>query len=409
MMKLRTQLNTRMALALLLTIGGIGNVAAQTHQTKYGAAALSVDTGDSNSAFGENALLSNTTGSFNTATGLGALQANTTAIGNTATGVSALFANTTGFYNTAVGANSLLANTTGSVNTSTGFSALASNTTGSDNNAFGSKALYLNTTGVRNTAVGNYALVTSTTGNFNNAVGYGALWHTTTGASNSASGYVALFSNTTGSNNIAVGTYAGYYPTTGSNNIEIGSRGAAADNAVIRIGTQGTQTTTFIAGVSGVVVSGGATIVVNSLGQLGVRPSSRRYKEDIRSMGDSSDRLLKLRPVTFEYKQPDEKGKKPKQYGLIAEEVAQVMPELVVYNQKGQPEAVTYEALAPLLLNELQRERKRAEQQTSDLRQQLVSVNAQLAQLRRQMAQPTGSRELQTGKAEPAGQVTIQQ
>ena len=376
------QLKTPMALALLLTIGGIGNAVAQTNQTKFGAGALSMDTGDSNSAFGQNALLSNTTGSFNTATGLSALQSNST-----------------GSTNTAAGATALFANTTGTGNTSNGYSALFSNTTGNDNNASGVKALYANTTGVRNIAVGNYAMVANTTGFSNDAVGFGALWHNTTGSGNSASGYAALYSNTTGSNNIAVGQYAGYYSTTGSNNIEIGNHGAAADSAVIRIGTPGTQKTASIAGISGVNVTAGATVVVNTLGQLGVRSSSRRYKEDIRSMGDSSERLLKLRPVTFQYKQPDEKGQKPKQYGLIAEEVAQVMPELVVYNQKGQPEAIAYEALAPLLLNELKREHARADARAAGLRgqlaaqaQELALMKSQLAELRRLTAEPTAAR-----------------
>jgi trimeric autotransporter adhesin len=180
---------------------------------------------------------------------------------------------------------------------------------------------------------------------------------------------------------------AGYYRTTGSNNIEIGNKGKAADNAVIRMGTPGTQTATYVAGVSGVNVTGGAQVVVNSLGQLGVVSSSIRYKQDVRTMGDVSDRLLALRPVTFRYKKADENGRKPEQYGLIAEEVAKVMPELVVYNQKGQPETVAYQTLAPLLVNELQREHARAEQVTTELRRQLASVNAQLAELRRVTAQ----------------------
>jgi len=375
------QLKTRMALALLLAMCGVGNALAQTNQTKYGTGALSMDAGDSNSAFGQNALFSNTTGSTNTATGLSALQTSSTGNDNTATGASALFGNTTGNDNTA-----------------NGFSALGSNTTGNDNGAFGVKALYANTTGLRNTAAGNYALVANTSGFSNDAVGFGALWHNTTGSNNTASGYAALYSNTTGSNNIAIGPYAAYYPTTGSGNIHIGNHGTAADNAAIRIGVQGTQKSASIAGISGVNITGGATVVVNTLGQLGVRSSSRRYKEDIRSMGDSSERLLKLRPVTFEYKQPDEKGQKPKQYGLIAEEVAQVMPELVVYNQKGQPEAVAYEALAPMLVNELKREHKRADDRVMDLRRQLAAqaeeladMKSQLAELRRLTVQPAAA------------------
>ncbi len=365
-------LNSRLALALLLSMCGVGNALAQTNETRFGTGALAVDAGDSNSAFGQNAI-TNTSGSFNTAVGLSALQSNSTGNNNTATGANALFANTTGIGNTA-----------------DGYYALWSNTTGNDNSASGVKALYANTTGIRNTALGNYALVANTTGFSNDAAGFGALWHNTTGSNNTAAGYAALYSNTTGSNNIAVGPYAAYYPTTGSGNIHIGNHGTPTDNAVIRIGVQGTQTSTAIAGISGVNVTGGATVVVNTLGQLGVRSSSRRYKEDIRSMGEQSERLLKLRPVTFEYKQPDEKGQKPKQYGLIAEEVEKVMPELVVYNKKGQPEAVAYEALAPLLLNELKREHARSDERVTGLRKELAAQAEEIAVMKSQLAELHG-------------------
>jgi hypothetical protein len=205
-----------------------------------------------------------------------------------------------------------------------------------------------------------------------------------------------------------VGPFAGYNLTTGSNNIDIGSRGVAAETGVIRLGTQGTQHAAYMAGVSGVNVTGGATVVVNSSGQLGVMSSSRRYKEDIRSMGDVSDRLLALRPVTFRYKQADENGQKPEQYGLIAEEVAKVMPELVVYNQKGQPETVAYQTLAPLLLNELQREHARAQQQANELRdtrEQLANVQSELVELRRVTTQLAATRGRATGEAHPESAV----
>jgi hypothetical protein len=210
-------------------------------------------------------------------------------------------------------------------------------------------------------------------------------------------GVYALFSNTVGSGNVAMGQLAGYY-VTGSNNIEIGNKGAAADSGVVRIGTPGTQTATYIAGVSGVNVTGGATVVVNSLGQLGVVSSSRRYKEDIRSMGDASDRLLALRPVRFRYKKADENGQKPEQYGLIAEEVAKVMPELVVYNQKGQPETVAYQTLAPLLLNELQREHR-----------QVAALQAEVVELQRITAQFVSNKDGSHGGMQPVPQVDAQQ
>jgi hypothetical protein len=183
-----------------------------------------------------------------------------------------------------------------------------------------------------------------------------------------------------------MGQLAGYYATTGSNNIHIGNKGTASDNALIRIGTAGTQTATYVAGVSGVNVTGGAQVVVSSTGQLGVVSSSIRYKQDVHPMGDVSDRLLALRPVTFRYKKADENGQKPEQYGLIAEEVAKVMPELVIYNQKGQPETVAYQTLTPLLVNELQREHARAEQQADVLKamqEELSALKAEVAELHR--------------------------
>ena len=149
------------------------------------------------------------------------------------------------------------------------------------------------------------------------------------------------------------------------------------DDAVIRIGTQGTQSAAYLAGVRGVNVTGGVPVMVTATGQLGVVSSSRRYKEDIQAMGDTSDRLLKLRPVTFRYKKADESGQKPEQYGLIAEDVAKVMPELVIYNEEGQPETVAYQTLTPLLLNELQREHNLLQQE----RAELAAVRTKLAEL----------------------------
>jgi hypothetical protein len=366
-MKSNRHFCARLTLAVLCTVTGIGAAEAQRYQTRYGNATLTFDTGDGNSAFGEQALHYNTTGGFNTATGFFALENNRTGGWNTAYGGDALFLNTSGDYNSAFGE-----------------SALARNDSGNHNIAIGDSALYGNLSGIRNVAVGGSAL-NNNNGKFNNATGYAALYHNTTGSNNSASGYAALYSNTSGSNNIGVGPYAGYRPTTGSNNIEIGSRGLPADNAVIRIGTPGKQERVYLAGVSDVNVTGGAPVMVTATGQLGVVSSSRRYKEGIRSMGNTSDRLLGLRPVTFRYKKADENGRKPEQYGLIAEEVAKVMPELVVYNEQGQPETVAYQALAPLLVNELQIEHRRAEQQkqeTDDLRHQLATVTAQLTELR---------------------------
>jgi trimeric autotransporter adhesin len=420
-MKLKTHVTSLYGLSLLLAVGGSGLASAQEN-THYGTSALLSNTsGVGNDAFGGNALYWNTTGSenlasgydalayntsgsYNGASGSYALLLNTTGSYNTASGYQALYYNTIGSYNNAIGAKTLLSNTSGNYNNAVGYLALYHNTTGVQNNGSGYGSLYSNTTGNYNSGYGAFTLYVNTTGTGSNATGYGALYRNTTGAYNSAEGYFALGYNTTGGNNIAVGPYAGYNLTTGSNNIDIGSRGVGAETAVIRIGTQGTQRATFVAGVSGVNVTGGATVVVNSSGQLGVMSSSRRYKEDIRSMGNVSDRLLALRPVTFRYKTADENGQKPEQYGLIAEEVAKVMPDLVVYNPKGQPETVAYQTLAPLLLNELQREHKRADRQADELRQardQLAHVQNELVELRRITTQLAATRGLATDEALP--------
>lgn len=303
-----------------------------------------------NTAYGTNALAHNSTGSY-----------------NSAFGVAALYETASGISNTAIGFEALESNDAGSDNTASGVFALFLTTSGSYNAASGSYGLYHNTIGFGNSASGSAALYFNTTGSYNSAIGYDALRSNTTGSNNSASGYGALYSNTTGSNNIGVGQYAGYNPTAGSNNIEVGNKGVAADDAVIRIGTQGTQHATYLAGVHGVNVTGGEPVMVTAKGQLGVVSSSRRYKEDIRSMGDSSDRLLKLHPVVFRYKLPDENGQKPDQYGLIAEEVAIVMPELVIYNEQKQPETVAYQSLAPLLLNELQKADRKIERMQTEI------------------------------------------
>jgi trimeric autotransporter adhesin len=396
-MESRICLLTQAALALCLTAGIIGRATAQDN-TAVGAGALVSNTvGVGNEAFGGNALYRNTVGNENVADGYAALSYNTVGSYNIAIGSYALLLNTTGNYNAASGYKALYFNTTGNYNNAVGYTALENNTTGAYNSGIGAAALYLNTTGAYNSAAGDFALYNNSTGGYNNAQGYGALIHNTTGFYNAAMGVYALYSNTVGNNNLAMGQLAGYY-ITGSNNIDIGSKGSGVDNAVIRIGTPGVQTTSYIAGVSGVNVTGGATVVVNASGQLGVMSSSRRYKEDIRSMGDVSGRLLKLRPVTFRYKKADDNGQKPEQYGLIAEEVAQVMPELVVYNNKGQPETVAYQTLAPLLLNELQREHR-----------QVAALKAEVSELRRVTTQLAATRGLAMGDAQPDSAVKLPQ
>jgi hypothetical protein len=229
---------------------------------------------------------------------------------------------------------------------------LNANTTGLSNTASGANALLLNTTGSYNSAAGQAALRFNTVGEYNVASGYSALYSNTTGNGNAAYGLKALYSNTTGADNIAEGYEAGYYLTTGSHNIDMGNLGVAAESGVIRIGTSGQQTKTFVAGITGVSVTGSA-VVVSSTGQLGVTVSSERYKTAIAPMGSDTAKLEQLRPVSFRLKS-DAAG--TRQYGLIAEEVAKVYPELVIRDGSGRIDGVRYDELAPMLLNEMQQQ-----------------------------------------------------
>ncbi len=261
-------------------------------------------------------------------------------------------------------------------------SALYANKTGIYNSASGSYALYSNTKGGYNTASGAGALYYNTTGSMNVAVGFDAASTQKTGSSNTAVGFHAGLAWSTGSNNIAVGALAGSDQTAGSDNIAIGARGAAGDNGVIRIGTMDVHGKTFIAGIRNTTLSGGLAVLVNADGKLGVATSSRRYKQNIQPMGDASNRLLELRPVTFEYKQAEEDGSHPLQYGLIAEDVAAVMPELAVYNEDGTPESVAYQVLPSLLLNEYQKQAK----ELADTRAELAGTKAKFETLEAELA-----------------------
>jgi len=344
------------------------------YNTASGYNALNANTtGYYNTAIGGYALNSSTTGTYNTAAGLSALYFNTTGSGNTATGSRALFTNTDGGFNTATGLNALQDNTSGANNTATGNNALYSNAVGSYNTATGAEALFDNT-GSDNTATGYEALAYNSTGSWNTASGYRALYNNSTGSNNTAAGIAALKANTTGSNNIAMGKDAGLNVTTGSNNIEIGNEGTASDNNLILIGTEGTQAKTFIAGIYNTSVTGNA-VMVNSSGQLGVVVSSERFKTAVAPMGTNSAKLQRLRPVTFKLK-TDPNG--AVQYGLIAEEVAKVYPELIVRDQNGRIDGVRYDELAPMLLNEVQKQQQTIAAQAAQLR----DIQRQLAEMR---------------------------
>ena len=331
-------------------------------------------------------------GSNNFSAGLGALPPTTIGGGNTAVGDTALQSNAAGDFNTASGAGALGANTTGDANTASGYNALVSNTSGFGNTVSGYRAMLSNTTGQQNTASGFQALPGNTTGSYNTAIGPNAMFANTTGSNNTAIGNGALSTSTTGSYNIAIGSSSGYQ-ITNSNNIDIGNEGTASDSGTIRIGCTSTtgcvygippQTSAFIAGIYGVTTSASnaVPVLIDSNGNLGTISSSRRYKEDIQDMGDTSSGLLRLRPVTFRYKKPFSDGSKPIQYGLVAEEVAEVYPDLVAHSADGQIETVKYQVLDSMLLNELQKQNATIaaqKEQIRSLEERLARVEAALS------------------------------
>jgi hypothetical protein len=341
---------------------------AGSFNTAIGSQALFGNTtGADNTATGRLALAANTTGNYNTAHGSGALYSNTSADNNTATGFHALFSNTTGYGNTANGADALTQNTTGVANIADGFRALYSNTTGSYNTASGVGALFVNTVGSQNTAIGTNALLLNLGGNGNTAVGNNAL-ENSTGDSNTAVGWGAL-EYTTGQNNVALGNLAGGNSTTGSNNIYIGYS---------MQGAGGESNTCYIGSIWGRTSSGGAAVFINSAGKLGTTTSSRRFKRDIKPMNDASETLFALQPVTFRYKNEIDPDGIP-QFGLIAEEVEKVDPDLVVHDKEGKPNTVRYEQINAMLLNEFLKEHKTVEEQQTTIGQ-LKSEAAQQEQ-----------------------------
>jgi hypothetical protein len=301
---------------------------------------------------------------------------------NTFVGINAGNLTTTGNGgNTASGFGALQQVAIGSFNTASGIRALNLMTNGSGNTATGTQALRDNTTGNFNTATGIHSLENSLTTHGNTAAGAFALQFST-GTMNTAFGYAALLDNSTGSHNVAVGDWAGADATTGSNNIYLGAdvRGVAGEENTMYLGKRGTQTRTFIAGVRGVTTTsaGAINVVIDPNGQLGTVSSSRRFKEDIHDMGSASRPVLSLRPVTFRYSRTFGDGAKPIQYGLIAEEVAEVFPELAIRNADGQIETVQYQTLSVLLLNEMQQQQKRIE----SLERQVAALISSLRSLR---------------------------
>jgi hypothetical protein len=347
------------------------------------------DTTKVNTFLGEDALLNNTTGFRNTAIGHGALQSNTTGFLNTGVGTFALFSNTTGSSNTAIGDGALV-NAISGENTAIGTNALFENTTGDQNTAIGFQALFESTSGRLNTAVGEKALYNNRTGGANTAIGWGASFNG--GEGNTAIGFNAL-NPSNGNNNIAVGASAGANLTEGSDNIDIGNAGVAGELGVIRIGTAGTQTATFIAGIRETPLAHGVAVGVGitANGQLGVRASSARFKEAIKPMDNMSEAIFSLKPVTFRYKKDPAATA---QFGLVAEEVAKVHPDLVARDPEGKPFTVRYDEINTMLLNEFLKEHRKGQEQDAtisqlkaELTQQHKAIQALTATLKAQAAQ----------------------
>jgi hypothetical protein len=325
-----------------------------------------------------------TSGCNNTAAGYEPLYNTTSGNDNSGFGFEALYSNTTGSDNSAIGYEALYANSTGEYNTALGSYALSSDT-GSNNTATGDFALNENTTGVANTAMGMDALYSETDGSNDTAFGFHALYYDTTGTLNVGVGYQAGEQITTGGNNIDVGYFAGYMaPADSSYNIEIGNYGSSGDDGVTRIGSPGSQAAFYAAGIYGANVSG-VPVYVTSSGQLGVENSSLRFKKEVRDMAGASDGLYRLRPVTYRYKKAFADGSDPVEYGLIAEEVAKIYPDLVAYDRNGKIQTVEYQKLVPMMLNELQKQHHLLEKQQAEI-QQLEKETAALPMLERRLA-----------------------
>jgi uncharacterized coiled-coil protein SlyX len=278
---------------------------------------------------------------------------------NTAEGQNALFSLTTGQGNTAVGWLSLRAVTQGSLNTATGAGTLLANT-GDRNTATGAGALLSTTTGTENTANGAFALFSNTEGGANTADGVLALFNNTTGIGNTANGWDALSANTTGINNTALGVAAGQLQTSGDGNVYIGAN---------MVGVAGESNACYIRSIFNQTSSSGIPVLINSSNKLGTTTSSKRFKEEIKSMGEASEALLALKPVTFRYTKEIDPHRTP-QFGLVAEEVEKVDPALIVRDKEGKPYSVRYDQVNAMLLNEFLKAHKKVEEQQSKVEKQ---------------------------------------
>jgi hypothetical protein len=356
--------------------------------------------GNQNTGVGYQTLFSNTSGDHHTGLGSQALFNNTTGNDNVGVGFRTLYTNTTGNRNTGMGFRSLAFNDIGNDNTAVGWNALYNNRMDSnENTAIGYGALFLNTTGDRNVAVGFQALYNnSTAGNSGNAVGYQALFNSN-GFFNNAFGWRALFGVTTGENNVAFGDEAGQNLTTGNENTMIGKftggNTTTADNVVCLgafaagenfsnrayIPNVGVFTQNFSAGVVEFVT------VRLSDGKLGHSVSSRRYKEDIKPMNDASELIYKLKPVSFRFKKTPEYQGDTLDYGLIAEDVAEIDPKLAIRDGKGQIESLRYMAIYNMMLNEFLKEHKKVEEQQASIAELKSTVALQQKEMQALTAQ----------------------
>ncbi len=348
----------------------LNHLTAGNQNTATGLRALASDVnGGYNTGTGVLSLFSNTSGFFNSATGAYSLANNTIGLRNTAAGYAALYRNADGTDNTAAGFAALYHNTTAAFNCAFGEFALFNNLKAWTNNAFGVEALFNNLTGETNNAFGTGALFANTEGESNNAFGHDALESTETGVWNNAFGFQALDSNVSGSFNTAIGDSAGF-DVTGDGNVCIGEgvfgETGVDDSTYIR--NINTTAQPIVVGVDGVTVD-------LTTGRLGHGVSSQRYKEQIKPMDKASELLFSLKPVTYRYKKEID----PKQtldFGLIAEEVAKVSPELAIRDAKGQVSNVRYNAINAMLLNEFLKEH-----------QQVVEQQATIAELKSTVAQ----------------------
>jgi hypothetical protein len=356
------------------------------NNTAVGFQALQNSNADGNTATGYQALMSNTSGTFNTAYGQQALSSSSAGGEQTALGAFALASITNGYGNTAVGYQTLSHSTSVFNNTAVGWNALTSNTSGSSDTAVGSNALSSSTIGWDNVAVGDVTLTHNTTGSSNTAVGTDALYDNTTGSWNTAVGQGTLVRNVRGNSNTAIGYTAGYFLTTGSFNIDIANGGVAGESRTIRIGEGATQRATYIAGIRGATVAGGVGVIIDSAGHLGTIVSSERFKAGIKPMDKASEAVLSLQPVTFHYRKeldPDSIA----QFGLVAEQVEKVNPDLVARDEQGKPYTVRYEAVNAMLLNEFLKEHRKTEKQGSEI----CDLKATVGELKSQLSAVTAS------------------